>query len=233
MGYSVLKNTLEGIDLRIALFDVQSLSYRIITQRKYRDIPLPIGDNGYAGYNPNNTYYDALKEKFDLWNANAVQDIYEKELDGDGNYVNKELLKIVQSVIKINGKRRIRRAKKQSTRVIKEVRKMFQRGYYGNKNEELKKALELFHKAFRESFVIIRTTLPPSIYKCIPQDLSITLYNGETYNLSSLYQPDVEVKRYLLRKDIQISFTDLRNIQILIAPHIFEEIHLKPHKSRN
>lgn len=216
MGFSVLTNALNGMALRGGLFDAQALAYRKITSIQWRDTVLPVGEDE-AVYDLDNDFYDALKDKFDDWNSEAV----ERELRAGS-----DLAQAVNSVVKIRGKS-IKRAKKQSTRVMREVNKMWKQGYYGEENKELRHALDDMHRAFRESFVNIRFTLREDAYNCIPKDLSVTLKNGDKLNVSSLYTFDEAINKYRMQDNVHLSATDLRLLQLTIAPYIFAKIYGK------
>lgn len=223
MGYSILTDTLSGNELRVGLFDAQTLSYRKIMPRRWRENSLPVEEKDIF-YNSDDLYYRALKDSFDSWNTQNVESAFAQ---------NDDLCKAVNSIVKIRGKRSIKKMKKQSTRVLREVRKMWKRGYYVDKRRkmsleterQLKFALEIIHKAFRESFIVIRTALRPDVYSRIPQDLVVILGNGEERTVSSLFAFDEISGRYKLNQKIRFSSIDLRCIQLAIVPYIFSTIH--------
>lgn len=216
MGYSILTNSLNGLTLRGGLFDAQMLSYLKIMPVKWRDILLPVGED-ITVYDPDNTFYSALKEKFDDWSSEDVA----KELQSGS-----DLAKAVNSVVKIKRKS-MKHAKKQSARVMREVNKMWKQGHYGEKNKDLRKALDIIHRAFRESFITIRFALKTDAYRCIPQGLEIMMQNGEKKEISSLYVFDQAADKYRIRDDVRLSATDLRYLQLAISPYIFEKIHAR------
>lgn len=219
MGFSILSNSLvnqgNSTALRNGLFEAQTLSYRKILKRFWRDELLP-----NIMCIPQNTYYNVLKSDFDNWDAVSVSNQLAKDDD---------LTKAV-NCLHIKGHKSIRRSKKQSTRVYKEVRKMWKKGYYGcpkGKEKEMEDALKNIHKAFRESFVILRSSLKKEIYNCIPDNLEITLQNGNIHNISSLYIYDESVKKYKLDQEVKFTARDLRYIQLSITPYIFSKIHIR------
>lgn len=219
MSFSILSNSLVNQDnstaLRKGLFDAQTLSYRKILAQSWRDELLP--DIECLS---KNTYYKVLKSLFDDWDAAAVLNQLTE---------NDDLTKAVNS-LRIKGYKSIRRAKKQSTRVYKEVRKMWKRGYYGcpkGREKEMEDALKNIHKAFRESFVILRLSLKKEIYDCIPDNLKVTLHNGNIHNISSLYIYDETVNKYKLDPEITFTSRDLRYIQLSMTPYVFPKIHIR------
>lgn len=216
MGYSILVSTLNGIQLRGGLFDAQVVSYLKMIAVKWQDTPLPVGEDT-AVYNPDNTFFSALKEKFDDW---ASEDIAQELRSGS------DLAQAVNSVVKMK-KKSIKHAKKQSTRVMREVNKMWKQGHYGEKDKDLRKALDIFHWAFRESFIMLRYTLKADVYHCIPENLEITLQDGEKKKVCSLFIFDESINKYRRRDDVHLSTTDLRYLQLAIVPYIFEKIQAK------
>ncbi|MCI8796146.1 MAG: hypothetical protein HFG89_04730 [Dorea sp.] len=219
MSFSILSNSLVNKDnstaLRKGLFEAQTLSYRKILSQSWRDELLP--DIECLS---KNTYYKVLQTLFDDWDAAAVLSQLTE---------NDDLTKAVNS-LRIKGCKSIRRSKKQSTRVYKEVRKMWKKGYYGcpkEREKEMEDALKNIHKAFRESFIILRLVLRKEVYDCIPSKLKVTLHNGNIYNISSLYIYDKALNKYKLDQEITFTFKDLRYIQLSITPYIFSKIHIR------
>ena len=223
MGYEILSEVLTGVALKNGLFDAQTLSYRKIIPKSWRDYQIPIGQDKTI-FDPNNTYFMALKVKFDNWNMTTIDALENNQNPTLGQTY---LIQAVNSVAKIKGRKTIRRAKKQSNRVIREVRKMWNQGYYGDKKvTDLKKALELIHEAFRESFIYTRPVLRKSLYDCIPTNLEITLTTGVAMPVSSLYKYSEALDKYVISDDVVMSQTDMRKLQLLIAPYLFEKIYL-------
>ncbi len=210
MAFETLNNTLNGADLRRALFDAQSISYRLISLNKYRNEPINIGEN----QNKQNNYYNTLRLIFNDWNTDAV--------DEQMSY-NDDLTNAVKAVVTTRGIRRVKRAKKQSSRVWREVNRMWKQGFYG-KDEEIHKAIDLLHKAYRETFINIRTKLRPELYSCIPDTLIISLTNRREI-VKNLYIFDDSRKAYILNKDLISSTEDLKKLQFLIAPYVFKAIY--------
>lgn len=209
MGFYILTKVLSNYNLTIALFDAQTLSYRKILVHAYRNTRIP-------KINVNNNYYTSLETSFNNWDAAAIEFEFSNNTD---------LAKAVNCVVKFKGKRP-RQAKKNSTRVMREVNRMWKQGFYNSKDLELKKALVLIHKAFREAFINIRKVLTEDIYNCIPDNLTIDL-KGSKQNIKSLYYFDASVGKYRLRSDIKLSPTDLRKMQLTIVPYVFEKIYGK------
>lgn len=215
MGFSALSEVLVGADLRGALFEAQTLSYRLLILKCYRNRMLPIG-NDPTILDIHNPYYNTLRSNFDAWDSAAV----EEQMSDDG-----VLTQAVRSTILIRGKKRTKRAKKQSSRVLREAKKMWKLRYYGE-NKDILDAIYLIHKAFRESFLNIRLTLRTELYECIPEFLTIKL-NNQIYLVRSLYLLDEGENRYRLRRDIVSSSNNLRDLQLEIVPYIFEKIYMK------
>jgi len=210
MAFEKLNNTLNGADLRRALFDAQSISYRLISLKKSRNEPIKIGESMII----HNNYYNVLRVIFNDWNSDAV--------DEQMSY-NDDLTNAVKSVVTKRNIRRVKRAKKQSSRIWREVNRMWKQGFYG-RDEEIHKAIDLLHKAYRETFINVRTKLRPELYACIPDTLVISLPSRKEI-VKNLYVFDDSRKAYILNKDIIYSAKDLRELQFLIAPYVFKAIH--------
>lgn len=224
MGYEILSEVLAGDTLTGGLFDAQTISYKKIISKNWRDHILPIGQDKTV-FNPNNTYYTALKTKFDSWDTQAIDNLENNQNPTSGQTY---LVQAVNSVAKMKGRKTIKRAKKQSNRVIREVRKIWKQGLYGDKKEratDLKDALELIHKAFLESFIYMRSSLRKDLFDCIPANLQIKLNSGLEMTVTSLYEYSKDLDKYVIREDIAISKTDMRNLQLLIAPYLFNKIY--------
>jgi len=213
MAFEILRDTLAGDDLRQALFDAQSLSYRLTTMKTFRNEPIRINGKGA------NRYYSDLREIFNEWDSDAVDEQISN---------NDDLTKAVKSVVRTRGIRRIKKAKKQSSRVMREVNKMWKRGLYGE-DRDIYDAIVLLHRAYRETFVTVRTKLRTELYACIPDDLSISLSTRREI-VKNLYDFDSSKDAYVLNKNLIPSSRDIRELQLLIAPYVFEAI--KTNKSK-
>lgn len=215
MAFEILCNTLAGNDLRQALFDAQSLSYRLTTIKSFRNEPILIGEN------EPNTYYSDLRVIYNEWNSNAV----DKQISNDD-----DLTIAVKAVVRTRGIRRVKKAKKQSSRVMREVNKMWKQGLYG-KDRSIYEAIKLLHMAYRETFLNVRTKLRAELYNSIPDDLCITLSTRKEI-VRNLYEYDKLTDRYILNKNLVISSRDIRMLQFLIAPYLFECIRSYNYKKR-
>ena len=215
MSFAILKNTLVGDDLREGLFDAQVLCYKILQKKTDRDLSLIIGDSPNE-FRLNNRYYNELKRIFNLWNSQAVEDQMKEDDD---------LCKAVKTTVRLKALKRIRRVTKQTTRVRREVNKRWKQGLYG-KNREIRRAINLIHSAYRETFVNVRKRLIKDAYDCIPDTLTITI-QGKKEFIKYLYEYDAACNLYVLKSNIITSTEKLRELQMIIAPYIFNTIFLR------
>ena len=161
MGYEGFKKYLRGIDLREALFEAQAFSYKLIMQRRDRNQKITITPP------PKNKMYenDILDYVIERFNGFTIAGV-DKHIQE-----RKDFYKIAKSILFCTNCHNMKRAKKQSTRVMREVKKMWKDGCYDEKNTNELAGLECFHKAYRETFLIVRTRLPQKVYNLIPNDL--------------------------------------------------------------
>lgn len=209
-GFGCLANFNTGEALKYSLFDAQVMAYKIIINRYLRDINMPIEAE------VDEVYYKEL-----LYEFNSLTNI---EIDRDQARV---MIDIVIDVIGSKGDyNKIRKAKKRTTRIYNEVRKMYKNGYYGEKSYQLQKDLLKLHNAFKEAFINIRRFLRKELYETIPSDLTITMLSGDNMGISDIYIWDEVNKYYKLNPEIRFSKTELRKVQLTISSFIFDRIRI-------
>lgn len=220
MGFSILTKVLVDADLRAALFDAQTLSYCLLISKSYRNKNISIGEDPSI-LDIQNSYYAALRESYNAWDAEAVDEQMADDVI---------LTLTVKSVVRTRGKKRCKRAKKQSARVLREAKKMWKAKHYGD-DKDIISAINLIHLAFRESFLNVRIILTRDLYESIPENLTFKI-GDETHLVRSLYSYNKEENRYILKRSIISSPHNMRDFQLAIAPYIFEKIYMHQHIRR-
>ncbi len=210
-GLIRLTYRLKGDALRQALYDAQALAYKLVISHYLRDIDMPIEAE-------DERYYQELVDEYNKMTNEIIND----------DSFTKNLINIVIEVIgKPGDYNKFKKAKKRTTRVYKDIRKMYKNGFYGIKNSELEKELLKLHFAFKESFINFRRCLKYEYYELIPDNIDITLYNGNTVKMSDLYINNTLNNCYVINPELKLAKTDLRLIQLTISKYIFNSINYR------
>ena len=211
--YSQLLRIIDEEDKSQTLYSAQCVSYKMLLRMDDVDTVFPIEwkDVDSSTFNP---YFDDLKNAYD-----GITQFYLQNARVDKT----EMYKISRDVIGKRGKS-VKHAKKRSSRVLRAVKKHFKGRQYSTSDRALAKAIVSFHYAFRESFINVRVRINKSLYDAIPSDLTIQFPDGRVLGISDLYKWDERRACYALSKDISLSKTDMRAIQLAISPIIFSEI---------
>jgi|GEM_PF-4771199 len=208
----LISSFLDEEEAREAMFSGQCISYKLLLHRCVYDVFFPVHWDHIAlnGINPN---YDKLVSLYDRFGLEFMIDS-----------IKNTTIQIfaAREIIGTNGgKKSVKRMKKRSSRIFREVKRKFKEGRYGNKDTDLYKALTYFHFAFRESFINVRVRLCKAQYDLLPDVLQATLNDGSIHLIRDLYIWDDVSNCFRLDRGAGISKQDLRSIQLAIAPYIF------------
>lgn len=210
---SEIKNSIEvyqndKVQIKRKIRLIYVLLLKTMLTSSYRDLKIPL--------NPEDiTFFGTFVDKYNLFDQKSYSEYF-----NGSNKIN-EFSKLILLLNYSKGKKRKRGIKKNSTRIYSDIRKVCIQ--YGIHISEPKycESLKLGYHSYREALINIRTRLRTKLFEAIPSDLSLVLVNGKSIIVKDLYAFEELKKCYVLDKNIQMSKTDLRNLQILIMPYIF------------
>ena len=212
--YSALLGLMDGPERTQTLYSAQCVSYKMLLREYGVNKHFPVEWGNVEPFTANR-YFDDLKTIYDGITLHYLHQAYANDL---------EIYKASRGVIGSRGKD-VKRAKKRSSRILRALKKHYKDKQYHTTNKALSKAVASFHYAFREAFINIRIRMNAKLYSAIPDDFTIQLSNNKSMRICDLYKWDEQRNCYVLSKNMLLSKTDMRAIQIAISPIIFPLIN--------
>lgn len=195
-----------------ALIDIQSKAYKFILADKEQGYCLLV--------NSHNSFFVLFKDDY---NSKTVYIM---------RHLSEDSKKLIRRVVYATNCKSIKRAKKNASRIRKEMKKVYNLCFSKvvNKNEFLD-AVDIFYYAIKDTFIISRRRLSVEAYNAIPDNLTeVCVSNNMTYLIKDAFVLNQATGKYhfsdtLSNPAIHLTNSDLRNINRTIAQYIFDVIH--------